>query len=287
VATILVGYDTETAAVGEALSLFTESPNFPLYALALDPETCGRALELLTEIHTEVAVPATLFVCGRTLLHALEPVRSAGESGLFDVQQHTFSHVPFKDIVYSPGPGLVGTIRASPREALLEELAFTSRLLHDHLGVDCVGLRTPFGYHRGLRDRPDLLEIVRSAGLRYVTSWGRNELNGNPTPWVQPFPYAEEGYPDILELPFQFWLDVVWFDQHGYDTGPSLLDALRGAVDEIVERDLVYGACFHDWVALASDERRVGWLRGFLRYAVERGVEVTTYTDYWRRTTAA
>ena len=28
-ATILVGYDTETAAVGEALSLFTESPNFP------------------------------------------------------------------------------------------------------------------------------------------------------------------------------------------------------------------------------------------------------------------
>ena len=36
-ATILVGYDTETAAVGEALSLFTESANFPFYELALDP----------------------------------------------------------------------------------------------------------------------------------------------------------------------------------------------------------------------------------------------------------
>ena len=36
-ATILVGYDTESAAVGEALSLFTESPNFPLYRKALDP----------------------------------------------------------------------------------------------------------------------------------------------------------------------------------------------------------------------------------------------------------
>ena len=80
--------------------------------------------------------------------------------------------------------------------------------------------------------------------------------------------------------------DVVWFDQHGYDTGPALLEALKGAVDQIVEADLVYGACFHDWVAVASDERRLGWLRSFLRYAVEQGVEVTTYTDYWRRATA-
>jgi hypothetical protein len=284
-ATILVGYDTETAAVGEALSLFTESPNFPLYEQALDPETCREALELLTEVHADVGVPATLFVCGRTLLHALEPVRAAQASGLFDVQQHTFSHVPFKDIVYSPAPGLVGTIPASPAPALAEELAFTSRLIRDHLGGDCVGLRTPFGYHRGLRDRPDLLELVRGAGLRYITSWGRNEANANPTPWVQPFAYAEEGYPDILELPFQFWLDVVWFDQHGYDTGPAFLEALKGAVDEVVKDDLVYGACFHDWVAVVSDERRLGWIRGFLRYALDRGVEVTTYTDYWRRVT--
>jgi hypothetical protein len=138
-----------------------------------------------------------------------------------------------------------------------------------------------------LRDRPDLLEIVRAAGLRYVTSWGRNEANANPTPWVQPFAYTDEGYPDILELPFQFWLDVVWFDQHGYDSGPALLEALKGAVDEVVKDDLVYGVCFHDWVAVASDERGVGWIRGFLGYALERGVEVTTYTDYWRRVTSA
>jgi peptidoglycan/xylan/chitin deacetylase (PgdA/CDA1 family) len=244
-------------------------------------------LELLTEIHSDVGVPATLFVCGRTLLHALEAVGAAHASGLFDVQQHTFSHVPFKDIVYSPEPGLVATIPASPPPALVEELAFTSRLIRDHLGGGCVGLRTPFGYYRGLRDRPDLLEIVRAAGLRYVTSWGRNEANSNPTPWVQPFAYADEGYPDIFELPFQFWLDVVWFDQHGYDSGPALLEALKGAVDEVVKDDLVYGACFHDWVAVASDERRVGWIRGFLGYALERGVEVTTYTDYWRRVTSA
>ena len=245
-ATILVGYDVETAAVGEVLSLFT---------------------------------------CGRTLLHALDAVKAAAATGLFDVQQHTFSHVPFKDIEYSAAPGVVAVIPASPPVALREEVAFTSRLIREHIGHECVGIRTPFGYHRGLRDRPDLLEVLRETGIRYATSWGRNEQNDNPTPWVQPFAYEEEGFPDILELPFQFWLDVVWFDRHGYDTGPQFLEALRGAVDEVVERDLVYGACFHDWVMLASDERRVGWLRGFLGYAKEQGVEITTYTDYWRRVT--
>ena len=281
-ATILVSYDTETAAVGEVLSLFTQSPNFPRYELALDPGTCRDALELLTEVHADVGVPATLFVCGRTLLHALDAVQRANAAG-FDVQQHTFSHVPFKDIVYSPGPGLVGTIAASPPVALLEELTVTSRLIRDHLNGETVGLRTPFGYYQGLRGRPDLLGLLADAGIRYVTSWGRNEHNDCPTPWVQPFTYADEGFPDLLEIPFQFWLDVVWFDRHGYDTGPQLLDALKGAVDHIVENDLVYGACFHDWVMLASDEEHVGWLRGFLEYATERGVEVTTYTDYWRR----
>lgn len=286
-ATILVGYDTETAAVGEALSLFTESPNFSRLELALEPRNCGRALELLTQVHDELEVPGTLFVCGRTLIHALEPIKTAKGSGRFDVQQHTFSHVPFRPISYEAGDGKEATIPASSPEAVRAEVEFTSRLLREHLDQDCVGIRTPFGHHGGLRERPDLLEILAGAGIRYVTSWGRNEKNANPTPWVQPFTYADEGFPALLEIPFQFWLDVIWFDQHGYDTGDKFLAALKGAVDEIVERDLVYGACFHDWVMLASEEERVGWLRGFLAYAKERGVEITTYTDFWRRTVEA
>jgi peptidoglycan/xylan/chitin deacetylase (PgdA/CDA1 family) len=283
VATILLGYDTETAAVGEVLSLFSETPSFPRYALALDPDTCARALTALIDVHRDAGVPATLFVCGRTLLHALEPIREAKATGLFDVQQHTFSHVPFRQIEYTGDHGTTIRIPPSPVEALHEEVAFTSSLIERHLGHECVGIRTPFGYYRGLRDRPDLLEILRACRIRYVTSWGRNERNENPTPWVQPFVYEEEGYPDILEVPFQFWLDVVWFDRHGWDTGAQFLEALTGAVDEIAESDTVYGACFHDWVVLASDEARTGWLRGFLEHARERGVEVTTYSEYWRR----
>lgn len=280
--TIVVGYDVESAAVGEGLARFI-GPNVPQYYPALDPESTAKGLDVLARVHDDIGVPGTLFVCGRTLLHAFDAVRAGHDSGLFDIQQHTYSHLPFKDIYYSPRPGTEAVIAASPPIALREELAFTSSLIERHFGHPCVGIRTPFGYHRGLRDRPDLLGVLRDVGIRYVTSWGRNEENENPTPWdVQPFTYADEGFDDVLEIPFQFWLDAIWFDRHGWDQGAAFRRALEGAVDEVAANDLVYGVCFHDWVMLAADEERTGWVRGFLSYAKER-VEVLTYTDYWRR----
>jgi hypothetical protein len=48
----------------------------------------------------------------------------------------------------------------------------------------------------------------------------------------------------------------------------------------------VYGACFHDWAVLAADEVRTGWIRGAIERARARGVEVVSYTDYWRRVAA-
>lgn len=281
-----MGYDTESAAVGEGLARFI-GPDFPQYQPALSPESTVRGLEVLSRVHGDAGVPATLFTCGRTLLHAFEAVEQAAASGLFDVQSHTYSHVLFRDVSYEPSPGTVAVIPASPPVALAAELAATSDLVRRLLGSEVVGLRTPFGFYRGLRGRPDLLALLRENGIRYVSSWLRNEHNGNPTPWVQPFAYEEEGYPDIVELPAQFWLDGIWFDAHGWSNGAAFLEALKGAVDEVVEGDLVYGVCFHDWAVLSGDEERTGWIRGFLRYAGERGVEVTSYTEYWRRTASS
>jgi peptidoglycan/xylan/chitin deacetylase (PgdA/CDA1 family) len=282
VALILMGYDTESAAVGEGLARFI-GPDFPQYEPALHVESTVRGLDVITRVHQEAGVPATLFVCGRTLVHTSEAVQRAHDTGLFDVQSHTYSHVLFRDVEYEPSPGTRAVIPASPPVALTEELAATSDLIRRLVGVEVVGLRTPFGFYRGLRDRPDLLELVRANGIRYVSSWIRNERNWNPTPWIQPFSYEEEGYPDILEIPAQFWLDGIWFDAHGWSNGARFLEALKGAVDEVVEGDLVYGVCFHEWAVLSANEERTGWIRGFLRYAQERGVEVTTYTEYWRR----
>jgi peptidoglycan/xylan/chitin deacetylase (PgdA/CDA1 family) len=282
-ATLLIGYDTESAAVGEGLARFL-GPEVPQYRTALDPDSTRRGVGILARLHEELEAPCTFFVCGRTLLHALDALETLAGSELFDIQQHTYSHVVFRDVRYRPAGGdTEAVLPETPHVALREELAFTSELIRRYLGRECVGVRTPFGYYRGLRERADLLQIVKDTGHHYVTSWGRNEQGGNPTPWVQPFAYAEEGFPEILEIPFQFWLDGIWFDAHGYGEGRAFRDALRGAIDEIVEQDLVFATAFHEWVAVAADEEGTGWIRGLLEYARERGVEITTYTDYWAR----
>jgi peptidoglycan/xylan/chitin deacetylase (PgdA/CDA1 family) len=284
VATLLVGYDTESAAVGEGLARFI-GPDVPQYRAALDADSCRRGVEIISKVHEDLDAPATFFLCGRTLLHALDAIEPLAASPLFDLQQHTYSHPVFRDVRYSAGGEGVAVIPETPAVALREELSFTRDLIRRYLGRECVGLRTPFGYYRGLRDRPDLLAIVEETGHSYVTSWGRNEAGENPTPWVQPFLYAEEGHPDLLEIPFQFWLDGVWFDRHGYGEGERFRQTLVEAIDHIADHDLVYATAFHDWVAVEADEAGTGWIRGMLEHARTRGVEIMSYTDYWTKLT--
>jgi peptidoglycan/xylan/chitin deacetylase (PgdA/CDA1 family) len=276
--TILIGYDTEAAAIGEGLARF----NAPPYHTALDPATTRRALEIITEAHRAYAVPATLFVCGRTLLHALDALIAARHSGLFDIQQHTYSHLLFRDVVYH-APESSFTIHASPLEALTEEVAFTSQLLERYLGSRPIGIRTPYGYYQGLRGRPEHLGMLHAQGIRYVSSWGRGEGDTIPSPWRAPFFYAEEGYPDMLEIPFPFWYDSGWFDQYGWENGVGYGEALKGAVDAVAEHDYVYGVCFHEWVPVAAHAEQTRYLHTFLEYARRRNVECLSYSDYYRR----
>ncbi len=103
-ATLLVGYDTEAAAVGEGLARFL-GPDVPQYRCALDPETTRRGVALLARLHAELEAPCTFFVCGRTLLHAPDAFEPLADQALFDIQQHTYSHVVFRDVRYRAGEG--------------------------------------------------------------------------------------------------------------------------------------------------------------------------------------
>ena len=148
-ATLLIGYDTESAAVGEGLARFL-GPDVPQYRAALDPETTRRGVALLARLHKELEAPCTFFLCGRTLLHALDAIEPLAGSPLFDLQQHTYSHVVFRDVRYrAEGSETEAVLPETPHVALREELRLTSELIRKYLGRECIGLRTPFGYYRG------------------------------------------------------------------------------------------------------------------------------------------
>ena len=228
-ATLLIGYDTESAAVGEGLARFL-GPEVPQYRLALDPESTRRGVALLARLHEELEAPVHLL---RLRPHPAARAGCVRDAGRVAALRHPAAHLQPRRL---PRRALPPRGRRAARPCwrrrrpsrCARSSRFTSELIRRYLGRECIGLRTPFGYYRGLRDRPDLLRIVADTGHRYVSSWGRNEDNGNPTPWVQPFDYAEDGFAGILELPFQFWLDGIWFDAHGYGEGRAFRRALEG-----------------------------------------------------------
>lgn len=276
-ATLLIGYDVESAAVGESLARITDPEHRLEEGLEADSTVAG--LDVLRAVHREFGVPCTLFCCGRTVLHSVDAIRAAAADPLVDIQQHTYSHALFKEDVQRGA-----TFPASPAIALNHEVRTTSQILAEHIDVTCIGLRTPHGYSGGLTDRLDLVEMLAAAGIRYVSSWARDEEGNSPTPMqVQPFWYETESGAEVLEIPFQFWLDVAWFEEAGLSQGEQFGELLKGAIDEIVREDLVYATCFHDWALLRYDAAGSGWIGTLLAYALEQGVEVMSYTDYYER----
>lgn len=274
-ATILIGYDVEACAIGEGLACIGAHG----MGEAIDRTSTARALEIIRRNHEEHEVPGTLFVCGRTLVHNVEVLEPFVEHRLFDIQQHTYSHTLLKNDHWRGG-----TFLASPPVAIEQEVSQTSDALKRLLGVDCIGLRTPHGYHLGLTDRPEMLDVLWRCGIRFVSSWARNSEGVNPTPLeVQPFWYADQGFPDLLEIPFQHWLDGTWFEEYGIDRGTEFAAVLREAVDEVVANDYVYGACFHDWAQLRYRETETRWVAGLMEYAQASGVELLSYADFYDR----
>jgi peptidoglycan/xylan/chitin deacetylase (PgdA/CDA1 family) len=274
-ATLLIGYDVEACAIGEGLACLGAHG----MGEAIDRTTTTKALDIIRRNHEDHDVPATLFVCGRTLVHNVAALEPFAEHPLFDIQQHTYSHTLLKNDNWKGG-----TFLASPPVAIDQEIRQTSESLHRLLGVECIGLRTPHGYHLGLTDRPEMLAVLQARGIRFVSSWARNAQGVNPTPLtVQPFWYSEQGFPELLEIPFQHWLDGTWFEEFGIDRGVEFADVLRAGIDEIVAGDLVYGACFHDWAQLRYREPEIGWVRSLMQHAKDSGVETLSYRDFYER----
>jgi hypothetical protein len=158
----------------------------------------------------------------------------------------------------------------------------TSALLAEHLGVQCIGLTGPWCYYRGLRDRPDLVQVLWEEGIRFTRTDGRNERDWHPVSMdLQPYWYDPLGFPDVLEVPIHGWHDCViraevlgWQDLDGY------VESVRPYVDRAAREDEVFSLCQHDWSSIREDPE-MGATDAVIRYAQKQGLRFVSYRTFY------
>ena len=268
--TLLLGYDVESRGTG-----------------GFGFEEAARFLKVAVPLHKELQVPCTLFICGMTLENNIKEFQKVGaeHADLFDLQQHTYSHVLLKTVVQDNETGITVYSGGDPGK-IREEIQKTNGLFKKYLDVNCIGLTGPYGYYRGLSDRLDLLKILHESGIRFSRTFARNEHDWFPVPFSkQPFWYEEQGFGDILEFPVQGWQDCVWRNSHGWDKHEEYFQHIKKGIDYIAEHKLTWNYVQHDWSSLKEDPEML-ITRRIITYALERGVRIRSYLDYYKESLA-
>jgi peptidoglycan/xylan/chitin deacetylase (PgdA/CDA1 family) len=257
---MLIGYDVEAGGAQGVTSHF---------------------LEQASAIHNRLGVPATLFIVGQTLECWVPEFQAIAADPLFDLQQHTYSHQLLKTVHIDDGKSIRVVRGVSPEETR-QEVRKTTELLRKHLGAECIGLTGPWCYYRGLRDRPDILEVLWEQGLRFTRTDGRNERDWHPVSMdLQPYWYDALGFPEMLEIPIHGWHDCViraevlgWVDLEGY------VQSVIPYIDRAAAEDKVFSLCQHDWSSIREDPQMHATER-LIRYAQAQGVRLMTYRAYY------
>ena len=288
-----------------------------------DVEVCDPARAHITReflaaaarVHAEADTPCTMFVCGKTLEMNDDAFRRLAGDPLYDFQSHTYLHSMVKTAVQwykgehvgDPNRAQVLVYRGASAERLRDEVARTKRLLADIVGSDNIGLRSPCGCYFGLLDRPELLEMLWDLGIRYVSTYHhRSEdfehwdvLPPHPEEIIQPFWYSqiaqkpgqlpagepplEDHLPDMLEFPLLgAVVDCTWKDKYGYDAYEQYLNSTKVVLDVVARENLVLSYVQHDWSSVKGDPE-MAYTQAIIRYAQERGLEITPHTEFYRR----
>lgn len=267
------------------------------YIAAYDTESphCYEAVRKIVAVHREFQMPATFFIVGKWLDERRREYRELLSDELFELASHSWSHGMVKDNPFC-GPSLRG-------EALAREILDSKKIVEDVFQRPCVGFRSPCGFDDGLRAASETLALMRQAGYRYVSTQAWGEGFTLPSPFYQPFTYADDGYPDLWELPCHGWHENVLkgatrlhppFRVAWPIESPELvpLTALktpeeeaalyRNFLDAAVGRKLHFvSLVWHPW-SLNKFDPEMRMLRATFEYVRKLGLPVDTYEGLYR-----
>ena len=224
------------------------------YIAAYDVESgeCLTACRRIVAVHRRFAMPATFFVVGRLLEGQPDEFRDLLDDPLFEIASHSYSHGLLRDHELC-GPGL-------PPDGVRREIEQGVQWVERVFERPCRGLRTPCGFLDGLSGAPEVLALLQEAGLQYVSSkaWGPDW--SLPIPLYQPFAYADDGFPDLWELPCHGWHENLLKDNNGWGPRrltlwpPEMPEAIPPKFIETPEEEFAVNRVF---IERAAEEKRM------------------------------
>ncbi len=250
------------------------------------------------QLHQKHDVPWTIYLTGQTLAARVADVQVVISDPLLSVGQHTYNHVLLKSVYMKPDDGkpIHGQFpnffhSGGTLEQIQEEIGSTQDLIRQLLGIECQGLTGPWGYYRGLVDRPDILQVLSDNGIRWVRTNARDYRDCQPTPFSeQPFFYVDQGFPDILELGVQGYQDDFYWDRFDdRQFGDTYKDYLFAMLEKVANEKLVWNVCSHDHGTIDMDSfsRIKGdWIEMLIIQAKSLGIQFGTPPDLYEQMTA-
>jgi peptidoglycan/xylan/chitin deacetylase (PgdA/CDA1 family) len=159
---------------------------------------CLEAVRKIVRVHERYEMPGTFFLVAQLLdSNEAEFTAILKDHPLFEVGSHSYTHMVLRD---TPEFGKAGPVEQFPREII-----DSKKRIEGAFQREVVGFRAPVSFVDGLKNAPEVLRLVDAAGYRYVSSLAWGPEWSLPALLVRPFTYAEEGYPELWEVPPCGW----------------------------------------------------------------------------------
>lgn len=252
------------------------------------PGVIAEFLRAAARLHKELNVPCTVFARGQAVEERPDEFRAARDlcGDLMDFQQATYSNLPLKTVCRQDHHGTT-VFDAATVQQCRDDVARASEAMERVLGARPEGLSGPLGYYRGLSDRPDLLEMLSRQGIRFTRTWMRNQFDAFPVPFEQqPFTYAAQGFPAMLEIPAQGWPDAALKSAPGFEAPEKFVQRIKKDLDYVAAKGIVWSWALSDWSCIRKDAEMRS-IRAILEQAREQEFAVLTHAQYYRQTVAA
>ncbi len=186
-------------------------------AYDVEQDKCLEALPGIVALHEKYEMPGTFFIVARLLdgPRGAQYKALLGGNQNFELASHTYTHMLLRQVRLSPPPG--------PPQQYEHEIIESKRRIEDHFERPVRGFRMPWGSSQSMRGMPQLLALLDRGGYRYSSSlaWGPEDTL--PALLKEAFTYAQDGYPQLWEIPPCGWHENVMKSDPGWGLKPVQL----------------------------------------------------------------